>query len=250
MCCVLCHSFGTTHSLCAAVLPRAASPSLAPPPSHFSHLPVWPTIRSSWPSPCSVSESRSVGQSGCLWRAPLPWCVGKQGPGFPQISLSCCSSRCSSVGGAADGLLLFGGGPVGHRHHSGVLRACGWFRQRVRQDGAALAEGHRLKHRTHLEFSGSQGRPRLVVLAAEVGGRWWEEARSFVSQLARAKERSLLRVLRGCARQAWQYRWSAVLSFATSRSFALSLLDRRAAFGCDGDTSHGFGRCSRLPSPD
>ena len=34
---------------------------------------------------------------------------------------------------------------------------------------------------------GGQGRARLVVLAAEVGGRWSEEARAFVSQLAKAK---------------------------------------------------------------
>ena len=58
-------------------------------------------------------------------------------------------------------------------------------------------EARRLEHRTYPELSGSQGRARVVVLAAEVGGRWSEEARSFVSQLARAKVRSLPRVLRG-----------------------------------------------------
>ena len=63
-CCVLCRSFFTAQSPCAAALPHASAlPFLASPPSHFSHLPVWPTTRSSWPPPCSVFESRSVGLS-------------------------------------------------------------------------------------------------------------------------------------------------------------------------------------------
>ena len=87
---------------------------------------------------------------------------------------------------------------------------------------------------------------RLVIVAAEVGGRSSEEAWSFVSQLARVTVSSLHRVLRGRARQAWEYRWSAILFCATAQAFALFLLDRRAVLGCDGDT-HGLGRCCHLP---
>ena len=58
-----------------------------------------------------------------------------------------------------------------------------------------------------LNFDG-HGQARLVVLAAEVGGRWWEEARAFVSHLAKGKARSVPRVLAGRARQAWQHRWA------------------------------------------
>ena len=152
----------------------------------------------------------------------------------------------------ADGLPLFGGAQLAiDTTLVSPVRADGEPRgQCARQDGAALAEAHRLKHRTYLELSGSQGRARLVVLAAEVGGRWSEEARSFVSQLARAKVRSLPRVLRARARQAWQHRWSAILFCATARAFALSLLDRRAALGCDGDTptvSDAVAACRHLP---
>ena len=54
--------------------------------------------------------------------------------------------------------------------------------------------------------------------------------------VGKSQMRSLPRLLRGRASQAWQYRWSAILSCATARAFALSLLDRRAVLGCDGDT--------------
>ena len=68
--------------------------------------------------------------------------------------------------------------------------------QWARHNGTALAETHRLKHRTYFEHW-VPGRARLVVLAVEVSGRWSEEARSFVSWLARAK----VRVSRGRTRQ-------------------------------------------------
>ena len=49
-----------------------------------------------------------------------------------------------------------------------------------------------------------------MVLAAEVGGRWSEEARAFVNQLAKAEARSVPRVLAGRARQAWKHRWASL----------------------------------------
>ena len=42
-----------------------------------------------------------------------------------------------------------------------------------------------------------------MVLAADVGGRWSEEARMFVSQLAKAKARTAPHVLAGRVRQAY-----------------------------------------------
>ena len=39
-------------------------------------------------------------------------------------------------------------------------------------DGAVLMEARRRKERTNPELSGEGGRARLVVLVAEVGGRW------------------------------------------------------------------------------
>ena len=66
-----------------------------------------------------------------------------------------------------------------------------------------MSFARRRKQRTCPELSGTQGRAQLVVLAAEVGGRWSDEARAFVSQLAKAKARAVPRVLAGRARQAW-----------------------------------------------
>ena len=52
------------------------------------------------------------------------------------------------------------------------------------EDGAALSSARRRKARTYPELCGPHSRACLVVLAAETGGRWSEEAHSFLSQLA------------------------------------------------------------------
>ena len=78
-----------------------------------------------------------------------------------------------------------------------------------------------------------------MVLAAEVGGRWSEEARAFVSQLAKAKARCVSRVLTGRDRQAW-HRGASLLACASARAFALSLLDRSPAVGSDGVGHHNL----------
>ena len=248
-CCVLCRSFVTSHSPCAAALPGAvASPSLAPPPSHFSHLPVW--HRAACPR-AGVLGSRGFSVESAAAR--VCWEVGARVSTnlfVIDLDLPVAPHDARRLEVVADGLPLFGRAQLAI-DTTLVSPVRGEPRgQCARQDGAALTEAHRLKHRTYLELSGSQGRARLVVLAAKVGGRWSEEAQSFVSQLARAKVRSFPRVLRGRARQAWQHRWSAVLSCATARAFALSLLDRRAALGCDGDTltvSDAVAACRHLP---
>ena len=56
-------------------------------------------------------------------------------------------------------------------------------------DGVALEAARRRKARTYPELVGPHRRARLVVLAVEVGCRWSDETRSFLSQLARAKAR-------------------------------------------------------------
>ena len=89
-----------------------------------------------------------------------------------------------------------------------------------------------------------------MVLAADVGGRWSEEARAFVSQLAKAKASSAPHVLAGRVRHAYHHRWSSILACAAARAFALSLLEKRPALGCDGDTpfpSEVVGACRHLP---
>ena len=85
-----------------------------------------------------------------------------------------------------------------------------------RHDGVALTEAIRRKERTYPELSGEGGRARLVVLAAEVGGRWSDEARTFLGSLARAKARSVPLLLRHSVRAAWLHRWRHALLLAVS----------------------------------
>ena len=106
--------------------------------------------------------------------------------------------------GVADGLPLFGGTQlafdttlVSTLHCDGSAR-----RGAAHRDGVALL-GSQTQEITHLsrELIGPHARARLVVLAGEVGGRWSEETRSFLCQLARAKARSEPSILRGRAEQ-------------------------------------------------
>ena len=79
----------------------------------------------------------------------------------------------------ADGLTLLHGAQlaidttlVSPLHWDGTAR-----RTAADCNGAALKQARRLKETTCPELSGEGGRARLVVLAAEVGGRWSEETR-------------------------------------------------------------------------
>ena len=82
----------------------------------------------------------------------------------------------------------------------------------------ALQEARRRKEATYPELVGN-ARCRLVVLGAEVGGRWSAEAAEFVRLLAHAKARAAPAVLRG----AYVHRWSGLLAAAASLAFAESL---------------------------
>ena len=81
-------------------------------------------------------------------------------------------------------------------------------RRSVDVDGAALDEARRRKERTYPELCERHSRARLVVLAAEVGSRWSDEAADFLKQLAKAKARGVPRALQVWTRQARQMRWS------------------------------------------
>ena len=106
----------------------------------------------------------------------------------------------------------------------------------VLEDGAALLRARRRKERAYPELSGEHGRARLVVLASEVGGRWFSETQSFLRQFAKAKTRHVPRVLQTSGRMAWIWRWSMILACASARAFAQSLLERRGTLGHDGTT--------------
>ena len=93
---------------------------------------------------------------------------------------------------------------------------------------AAVEQARQAKVSTYPELSGAYGRARLVVLAAEIGGRWSLEAVNFVSQLAKAKARSVPRVLSNRVRHAY-HRWCSMLACAASRAFVLTMLSPLAA---------------------
>jgi hypothetical protein len=64
----------------------------------------------------------------------------------------------------------------------------------------------------------------LVVLAAEVGGRWNDTALEFVRALAKHKVQAVPRVLRRSAELAWTDRWWTILGVAIQDALAASVL--------------------------
>ena len=75
--------------------------------------------------------------------------------------------------------------------------------------GAALKDARRTKERTYPELLRNR-RCRLVVLGIEVGGRWSNEASSFIRMLAQARARSSPPALRAATTSALVSRWSAL----------------------------------------
>ena len=129
----------------------------------------------------------------------------------------------------ADGLTLWQGAQLAiDTTLVSPLRRDGSARPRAADhDGAALEDARRRKERTYPELTGDGGRARLVVLAAEVGGRWSIETAHFLASLAKAKAEAAPDVLRGRVQQAYVRRWSALLACSAIRAFSASLLDRR-----------------------
>ena len=138
----------------------------------------------------------------------------------------------------ANGLPLFGGAQLAvDATLVSALRSDGTARRRVDQiDGVALMDARRRKERTYPELAGHNRRARLVVLAVEVGGRWSQELKYFVSQLVRAKARGETHLMRKRAEQAWRLRWGSILACAVARTVASTMLEFPGARGADGDT--------------
>ena len=59
----------------------------------------------------------------------------------------------------------------------------------------------------------------------EVGGRWSEEAATFVRLLAKAKARAFPSILRRSLQLAYQQRWTGLLAVAAQRALASTLLE-------------------------
>ena len=115
--------------------------------------------------------------------------------------------------------------------------------------GAALQDARRNKERTYPELLHNR-RCRLVVLGIEVGGRWSNEASSFIRMLAKARARSSPPSLQAATTSALVSRWSAILTHAAATSFAASLLfeDLSPHHNLDGDLPP-LGHLLSLTSP-
>ena len=194
-------------------------------------MPVWPPDRSIWPPPSSVGEGWCVGAQGVR--------VGKRSRSHLQrgrgrvtsnvlirdLDLPVPATDGRRLEVVVDGLPLFGGCQLAvdttlvcalhcdGSPHNGAADA----------DGVVLQAARRRKERTYPELVGPRTRARLVVLAVEVGGRWSNETRSFLAQLAKARSRVEPKLFRRRAEQAWRMRWGAILSCAAAKAVAVSL---------------------------
>ena len=104
-------------------------------------------------------------------------------------------------------------------------------------NGAALRAAATRTARTYPELAAPGGRPRLVVLAVETGGRWSNETWHLLRLLATAKTRAAPRLLQRSAELGWRRRWSSLLGVTAQRALAESLLypAATAGLGADGD---------------
>ena len=66
---------------------------------------------------------------------------------------------------------------------------------------------------------------RLVVVGVEVGGRFGNEATTWLRLLAQHKASAVPAALRPAVRSAWVARWSGLLAVAAQRAFATTLLE-------------------------
>ena len=82
---------------------------------------------------------------------------------------------------------LFGGVQLAITTLVSALRGDGSARcHAASRNGVALVDARRRKERTYPELAGDAGRARLIVLVAEVGGRWSDETLMFLKLVANA----------------------------------------------------------------
>eukprot|EP00435_Cladocopium_sp_Y103_P072131 s469_g39.t1 len=110
---------------------------------------------------------------------------------------------------------------------------------------AALHAARRNKEKTYPELVTSW-RCRLIVLGIEVGGRWSQEAATFIRLLAKSKPRQAPAILQRSVATALIARWSAMLTQAAMQTFAASFLDFDLSAQTNVDAPHPSSAPSRL----
>ena len=101
--------------------------------------------------------------------------------------------------------------------------------------GAALRDARRRKEQTYPELLRSR-RCKWVVLGLEVGGRWSQEAPSFIKLLAQHKARQAPPILQHSITTALIARWSALLTHAAQQAFAATLVETPQALASHTNT--------------
>ena len=105
------------------------------------------------------------------------------------------------------------------------------------EDGIVLRKARADKESKYDELLGG-GRCRLVVVGIETGGRWSEEAVSFVKSLAAVRAREAPDYLLTSEMWTWQRRLTRILGIACANAYACSLLSPVEGFDdiyIDGD---------------
>ena len=132
--------------------------------------------------------------------------VWRRAPEFQRMFLGDLALDTVQAGGemlevVADGLPLFRGAQIA-TNTTGVTK----------EKRRATAQEMRRKARTYPKLCRRHSRVRLVVYAAEVGGKWSHEAADFLEHLAKAKAGCEPRFLQVKTRQAWKMRWNSLLA--------------------------------------
>ena len=208
------------------------------PPSVHVHLPMWPDMFGHHRAACAVAGV--LGRRGFPLEVAAAQVCREAGArvstnlyvrDMDLAEFNNLDGRRLEV--VADGLTLWQGAQLAtDTTLVSPLRRDGSARPRAADhNGAALEEARRRKERTYPELSRDGGRARLVVLAAEGGGRWSIETANFLVSLAKAKALASPFVLQGRVQQAYIRRWSALLASSAVRAFTASLLDRRPVPG-------------------
>ena len=163
-------------------------------------------------SRAGVLASRGFSVASACEGLPRGRCPRLHQPVRVGLGLASCASRWSTIGSSLTGfrssMVLIDTTLVSPVCADGLPRVS------VLTWTAPLSPKPVVSSNALIQSSGTHGRARLVVLEAEIGGRWSEEVRAFVSQLAKTKARSVPRIFAGRARQAWHHRWSSMLACA------------------------------------
>ena len=97
------------------------------------------------------------------------------------------------------------------------------WRRAAERPGSSFARAYRSKRQTYRELVHSNVL-RLIVVAAEIGGRLNKEAHELLRATAAARAESEPRALRKQAARAWLARWETMLAVSSQCSIAATLV--------------------------